>query len=94
MWYDGMAHPLINQLPNTVTKTGERSGCTNEAGLFDMVGNLHEWIDDPEGTFRGGFFMDTIRNGEGCTYTTRAHDKTYYDYSTGFRCCKDPEPVE
>jgi len=94
MWYQGMEHPLINQLPNTVSKTGQHSACTNSYGMFDMVGNLHEWIDDPEGTFRGGFYMDTIRNGEGCEYTTRAHAAHYHDYSTGFRCCKEPEPVE
>ena len=50
---------------------------------------LHEWVADPEGTFVGGFFMDTLQNGEGCGYRTRAHDVAYHDYSTGFRCCKD-----
>ncbi|MSP24932.1 MAG: hypothetical protein EXR75_07140 [Myxococcales bacterium] len=94
MWYETMAHPLINQLEGTVTKTGERSACTNGFGVFDMVGNLHEWIDDAEGTFRGGFFMDTRRNGEGCDYATTAHARTYHDYSTGFRCCLDADPVE
>jgi hypothetical protein len=94
MWYEGMEHPLINQLPDTVSKTGERAACTNGYGMFDMVGNLHEWINDPEGTFRGGFYMDTFRNGEGCDYATGVHSIKYHDYSTGFRCCKDPEAIE
>ncbi len=94
MWYEGMDHPLINQLTNTLRKTGERDGCTNESGAFDMVGNLHEWIEDPEGTFRGGFYMDTLINGEGCEYATTAHSKKYRDYSTGFRCCLDADSVE
>jgi hypothetical protein len=59
-----------------------------------MVGNLHEWIEDPEGTFRGGFYMDTLINGEGCDYATTAHSKKYHDYSTGFRCCMDADAVE
>ncbi len=94
MWNEGMAHPLINQLPNTVEKTGAHSECTNELGTFDMVGNLHEWIADPDGTFRGGFYMDTQINGEGCAYATTAHPSTYADYSTGFRCCADAAPAD
>lgn len=94
MWYEGMDNPLINQLEHTVQKTGARVGCTNRHGAYDMVGNLHEWIDDPEGTFRGGYFMDTTRNGDGCNYETVAHPFTYHDYSTGFRCCMAADPVE
>ena len=94
MWYEGMQHPLINQLKNTLRKTGSRPGCTNEYGALDMVGNLHEWIDDASGTFRGGFYMDTKINGEGCNYRTRAHNFKYRDYSTGFRCCMDADDVE
>ena len=72
----------------------ERLVPANAYGVFDMVGNLHEWIDDPEGTFRGGFYMDTSRNGDGCSYETTAHNVQYHDYSTGFRCCMEPERVE
>lgn len=39
--------------------------------------------------FMGGFFSTTSEHGPGCTYTTIAHEPTYHDYSTGFRCCKD-----
>jgi hypothetical protein len=77
------------QLDGTLTKTGERSGCTNGYGVFDMVGNLHEWVDDPAGTFQGGYYLDTHLNGDGCNYRTTAHPITHYDYSTGFRCCAD-----
>jgi hypothetical protein len=44
------------------------------------------------GIFMGGFFSTTSEHGEGCTFTTAAHDPRYHDYSTGFRCCKDAEP--
>jgi formylglycine-generating enzyme required for sulfatase activity len=84
-----MNDPQLNQLPGTVARTGAFAGCTNEFGVFDMVGNLHEWTSDPAGTFRGGYYMDTRQNGDGCLYTTRAHDVSYRDYSTGFRCCAD-----
>jgi hypothetical protein len=94
MWRDAMNETLINQLPDTLLPTGSRAECTNAYGVYDMVGNLHEWIDDPDGTFRGGYYMDTTKNGDGCSYRTMAHDFTYHDYSTGFRCCMDPEQVE
>ena len=82
-----MNDPRLHELPYTVAKTGEFAECTNEYGVYDMVGNLHEWIDDPAGTFFGGFFMDTFQNGEGCSYRTHGHEFEYHDYSTGFRCC-------
>jgi len=84
-----MNDPRLYDLPQSVEPAGARSGCHNEYGVYDQVGNLHEWVADPEGTFVGGFFMDTLQNGEGCGYRTRAHDFEYHDYSTGFRCCRD-----
>lgn len=94
VWMDGMNLPTINQLEGGLEKTGAREGCVTSEGLFDMVGNLHEWVADADGTFRGGYYMDTSKNGDGCSYQTTAHDFDYHDYSTGFRCCADPEPVE
>jgi formylglycine-generating enzyme len=89
--WDGihMNDPQINQLPGTLALTGAFTGCTNEFGVFDMVGNVHEWTNDSDGTFRGGYYMDTHLNGDGCNYATQAHDTSYHDYSTGFRCCAD-----
>jgi formylglycine-generating enzyme required for sulfatase activity len=91
MWRDMMNSPLINQLEGGLLPTGERSFCTNGYGVYDMVGNLHEWVDDPDGTFQGGYYLDTHINGDGCGYRTVAHGPWYHDYSTGFRCCADPE---
>jgi formylglycine-generating enzyme required for sulfatase activity len=79
--------PRNDVLEGTVAKTGAFPGCLNDWGAFDMVGNLHEWTSDPNGTFQGGYFLDTMVNGEGCAYRTTAHHFRYHDYSTGFRCC-------
>jgi hypothetical protein len=90
--YVGMAEmndARLNQLDATVAPTGSHEGCTNAYGVFDMVGNLHEWTSDPNGTFQGGYYLDTHKNGDGCLYRTLAHEFTYHDYSTGFRCCAD-----
>jgi hypothetical protein len=85
-----MNDPRLNQVPGTLAPTGSFSRCTNSFHVFDMVGNVHEWTSDPSGTFRGGYYLDTRINGEGCNYRTVAHPATYHDYSTGFRCCADP----
>ncbi|MBX3269255.1 MAG: SUMF1/EgtB/PvdO family nonheme iron enzyme [Sandaracinaceae bacterium] len=79
----------INQLPDSVAPTGAHAGCVTDEGVLDLMGNLHEWTADPSGTFRGGYYVDTYRNGEGCLYRTTAHTMGHWDYSTGFRCCAD-----
>ncbi|MEM9693451.1 MAG: SUMF1/EgtB/PvdO family nonheme iron enzyme [Myxococcota bacterium] len=46
------------------------------------------WVEG-NGMFLGGFYSTTDQHGPGCHYTTIAHEPTYHDYSTGFRCCAD-----
>jgi formylglycine-generating enzyme len=84
-----MNDPRLNELEGTIAKTGAHAGCVNDWGVYDMVGNVHEWTADPHGTFQGGYYLDTKENGEGCAYRTTAHPFDYHDYSTGFRCCAD-----
>jgi len=38
--------PRLNQEPGFLAKTGEYAECVNGYGLYDMVGNLHEWVAD------------------------------------------------
>lgn len=90
--HSAMNDPRINASPNTVAPTGSYAKCKNGYRVYDMVGNLHEWVSDmqgPRGTFRGGYYQDTRINGDGCSYRTVAHAPDYHDYSTGFRCCAD-----
>ena len=86
-----MNDPGINQQPNTVASGGQYAMCVSAYGVYDLHGNLHEWVADAAGTFRGGFYADASLNGNGCLYATTAHDVVYHDYSTGFRCCADAE---
>jgi formylglycine-generating enzyme len=89
-----MAHmndPGINQQPGTVASGGAFAACATADGVHDLHGNLHEWVADTGGTFRGGFYADGRINGVGCSYATTAHGRGYHDYSTGFRCCANPE---
>jgi sulfatase modifying factor 1 len=92
--YQNMNSPCCDQQPNTVAPGGSFPKCVSAYGVYDLHGNLHEWVDATSNTgngiFKGGFFVDAKINGAGCKYTTSAHAKTYHDYSTGFRCCAAP----
>jgi len=85
--------PALGQVEGALAKTGDHGDCVNDYGVFDMVGNLHEWVATdaalPHGTFAGGYYLDTSINGAGCNYRTVAHAHDYHDYSTGFRCCAE-----
>lgn len=73
---------------------GASQGCVSRFGndgVFDMVGNLDEWIEDEQGVFRGGFYARKLTSG--CEAAVASHDATYFAYSTGARCCKDATPV-
>ncbi len=84
---ENMNDPRLNQIEGSLAKTGSFPKCKNGFKVHDMVGNLHEWTSSKQGTFRGGYYLDTKINGRGCDYRTTAHDVKYHDYSTGFRCC-------
>lgn len=71
--------------------TGATTTCASRWGddaVFDMVGNLDEWIEDDKGVFAGGFYSRTTKKG--CGAMIYAHPKRYLDYSLGTRCCKGP----
>lgn len=87
--HDQLNDPRLNQLPDSLAPSGAFGACESDDGVFDLHGNLHEWVDDPSGTFRGGFYVDASINGAGCSYRTTRHTFDYADYSTGFRCCAD-----
>jgi formylglycine-generating enzyme len=70
--------------------TGATASCKSSwqaDAIYDMVGNLDEWIEDEKGVFVGGFYA---RGGsKGCDAKISSHAPSYYDYSTGTRCCRD-----
>jgi len=92
--YADFNDPRDNEWDGGLAPTASYPHCVSPWGVYDCVGNLHEWGSDPadvngHGRFRGGFYGDAEVNGHGCLYVTSAHELSYHDYSTGFRCCAD-----
>jgi hypothetical protein len=84
--------PRLNQVTEAgkplLRATGATETCKSPWGddaVYDMVGNLDEWVDTPGGTFVGGFYARATR--QGCDSKITAHAPRYLDYSVGTRCC-------
>jgi formylglycine-generating enzyme required for sulfatase activity len=79
---DGAKGPLLR-------KTGGTPSCRSDWGgdaIYDMVGNLDEWVQAEPGAFLGGFYSRSTR--EGCDAKVSSHPRSYFDYSLGTRCCR------
>ncbi len=73
--------PLLRLTGATVHCASEWSG----EKIYDMVGNLDEWVEDK--MFLGGFYARATTKG--CDAQVSSHAESYFDYSTGTRCCAD-----
>jgi hypothetical protein len=89
----GHLDPRLNQVEvdgeSLLRVTGATAGCRSEWGAdaaYDMVGNLDEWVYDPDGAFLGGFYARGT--AEGCDARVGVHAPEYFDYSLGVRCCR------
>lgn len=90
----GHLDPRLNRVTEAglplLRSTGATEGCASTWGddrIFDMVGNLDEWVADKSGAFAGGFYARATRAG--CDALITAHPRRYLDYSLGTRCCLD-----
>jgi hypothetical protein len=44
--YDQFNDPTLNQTPGFLAPAGTYPECVGDAGVYDLVGNLHEWVSD------------------------------------------------
>lgn len=75
--------------------SGSKPGCVSDDGVFDLTGNVDEWVladrDRPEekGRFsalKGGAWGH-VRNA--CRPVTTSHEPEFTYYFVSFRCCRD-----
>ncbi|WP_437669385.1 SUMF1/EgtB/PvdO family nonheme iron enzyme [Sorangium sp. So ce131] len=74
---------------------GARAACASWAGVFDLNGNVNEWVvrTDQKAPYRSGLkggWWGPIRSQ--CRPMTTFHKEDDYGYEVGFRCCADAEP--
>ncbi len=98
-------HPDVNEkaLANPATRdaevarlwqgeaSGSRAQCVSSYGVFDMTGNVDEWVVNETGQgFRSGLkggYWGPVRDR--CRPMTTAHGEDFSFYQIGFRCCAD-----
>jgi hypothetical protein len=71
---------------------GSLPACVSPEGVFDLNGNVNEWIELPgrglskRAGLKGGWW-GPVRDR--CRPITTFHGESDYGYEVGFRCCKD-----
>lgn len=78
--------------------SGARAECASEEGVFDLTGNVAEWV---ERSFDHANNYDHVMKGcywagcfggapPSCAFTNPAHPGGFRSYEAGFRCCANP----
>lgn len=74
---------------------GSLSRCVSPFGVYDLNGNINEWVVRPKEKYpdrsglKGGWW-GPVRGR--CRPTVGFHKEEDYGYEEGFRCCKDADP--
>jgi formylglycine-generating enzyme len=93
---DPRLHLLLEAGKNPLlAATGSYAECKSTWGndaIYDMVGNIDEWVESERGLFLGGFYARS--STKGCETRVGNHARIYYDYSIGTRCCKGLDQAE
>jgi formylglycine-generating enzyme required for sulfatase activity len=75
--------------------SGAYEGCTNEAGVMDLTGNVEEWTRRRDGgaaSFHGNLKGRYWAETRTCQSNITTHGDTFRFYEIGFRCCQDAAP--
>ncbi len=76
--------------------TGSMPECVSPFGVYDLNGNINEWVSRPGKKYpnrsglKGGWW-GPVRGR--CRPTVGFHKEEDYGYEEGFRCCKEAEPA-
>lgn len=95
-------HNSMKDIEASISGSGEFTECHNDLGIYDMIGNLEEWVLDDfngrSGSLEGGAFY-TYREYADCSgrYSRQPDFRLTTDKitdSAGARCCFRERPIE
>jgi sulfatase modifying factor 1 len=78
--------------------SGARASCVSPYGVFDMTGNVDEWVVNETGREDDKPFVSGLKGGywgpvrDRCRPMTTDHNPSFRFYQIGFRCCADVSP--
>lgn len=68
--------------------TGELPGCRSQGGVYDLTGNVEEWVgDSPDRAVLLGGAFDTKDDKARCYRRNDTYGPGYASLRAGFRCC-------
>lgn len=73
--------------------SGAYGRCRTRDGIYDLLGNVEEWVASRKGRRHPGVLMGGFwaKPWTGCRGTNDAHQATFVFYEVGWRCCADPQ---
>jgi formylglycine-generating enzyme required for sulfatase activity len=91
------ATPAGDPRPGTAPVASHPSCKGGLSGLFDMAGNVAEWVESCSGTyckFRGAGYIsnDPVDLFAGCSGVCSGNDKGFQSGVVGIRCCRSEAP--
>jgi formylglycine-generating enzyme len=75
--------------------SGSRDRCVSQYGVYDMTGNVDEWVINEGGNAVDKPFLSGLKGGywgpvrNRCRPMTVDHNMWHSGYQIGFRCCSD-----
>jgi hypothetical protein len=75
--------------------SGARASCVSPYGVYDMTGNVDEWVVNDRGKADEKPYVSGLKGGywgpvrDRCRPMTTAHNEWHTGYQIGFRCCAD-----
>jgi formylglycine-generating enzyme required for sulfatase activity len=90
MWPEKPAKSEVTRLYQAA-KSGSYARCVSGYGVYDMTGNVEEWVQGKGGAVLKGCYWSGCYGGSKptCKWTNAAHADGFRFYETGFRCCRD-----
>jgi formylglycine-generating enzyme required for sulfatase activity len=98
-WADPKNRPAEIARLDQRDPSGARDSCVSPFGVYDMTGNVDEWVVNEHGTRKEKPYASGLKGGywgpvrDRCRPMTTEHNEWHTGYQIGFRCCADPTPA-